>query len=105
MFAEKLVQSLTFWHLKLLSNFSAFYRGMYSACSFEARRIVLFWILFRGGATEGTGGNSPPTPRKGHFCKSSKTDAKLFEVLGGVTLPTILKFQPELSQVVFKDRI
>jgi len=40
--------------------------------------------VFRGGATRGgTGGNSPPTPHKGQFCKSSKTDEKILEVWGG----------------------
>jgi len=28
-------------------------------------------------------GNSPTTPHKGHFCKSSKTDEKILGVWGG----------------------
>jgi len=51
-------------------------------------------IQSKGGAMTETGGNRPPTPHKVHFCKSSKTDEKMFEVYG-VTLPTILEFQPE----------
>jgi len=48
----------------------------------------------RGGATGETGGKQSPTPPKGHFCKSSKTDEKILGY-GGVTSPTILEFQPE----------
>jgi len=44
-----------------------------------------------GAAPRGRlGRNSPPTPHKGHFCKSSKTDEKILRVWGGVTSPTIL---------------
>jgi len=39
-------------------------------------------------------GNSLPTPLKGHFCKSFKTDEKILWVWR-VTSPTILEFQPE----------
>jgi len=43
----------------------------------------------RGGATGGeTGGNSPPTPHKGHFCKSPKTDEKILGVWGSTSPPT-----------------
>jgi len=48
-----------------------------------------------GAAPRGRRGvNRPSTPHKGHFCKSSKTDEKIFGVWG-VTSPTILEFQPE----------
>ena len=47
----------------------------------------------------GTGGNSPPTPHKGQFCESSKTDEKILGYGGGVTSPTIFNFC--LSQVFF----
>ena len=46
----------------------------------------------------GLGGNSPPTPHKGQFCESSKTDEK-FLGYGAVTSPTIFNFC--LSQVFF----
>jgi len=47
-----------------------------------------------GAAPRGTGGNSPPTPHKSHFCKSSKTEQKILGGMG-VTSPTILEFQFE----------
>jgi len=37
----------------------------------------------RDGAMGVTGGNSPSTPHKGHFCKSPKTDEKILGVWGG----------------------
>ena len=39
--------------------------------------------VVRGGATGGTEGNSPPTPDKGQFCESSKTDEKILGYGGG----------------------
>jgi len=47
-----------------------------------------------GAAPQG-GGKQSPTPHKGYFCKSSKTDEKILGVWGRVTSPTILEFQPE----------
>jgi len=38
------------------------------------------------------GGTVPPTPHKGQFCKSSKTDEKILGVWE-VTSPTMLEFQ------------
>jgi len=40
-------QTLTPWYLKLLCHFLVLYWGMYaySVCSFEARLVVLLWIL------------------------------------------------------------
>jgi len=32
------------------------------------------------GISTNMGENSPPTPHKGYFCKSSKTDKKIFGV-------------------------
>jgi len=44
----------------------------------------------------GTGGKGPPTPHKGHFYKSPRTDEKKIGGMGrGVTSPTIFEFQPE----------
>jgi len=39
-------------------------------------------IAIRSGATGGLGRNGPPTPHKGHFCKSPKTDEKKLGVWG-----------------------
>jgi len=55
----------------------------------------------------GTGRNSTPIPHKGHLCKSSKTDEKIFGVWGGdvPNQATYLNFSLSLSQMVFKDRM
>jgi len=53
-------------------------------------------ILFsfkQGRRQGGDWGNNPPTLYIGHFCKSSKTHEKILD--GGMTPPTIFKFQPE----------
>jgi len=39
----------------------------------------------QSGATKGTGRNSPPTPHRGHVCKSSETDEKIWGMGGDVT--------------------
>jgi len=57
-----------------------------------------------GGATGGTQGNSPPTPHKGHFYKSSRTDEKNWG-MGAWRHQPYLNFSLSLSQVVYKDRI
>jgi len=36
-----------------------------------------------GAAPRGDWGKSPPTPQKGHFYKSSKTDEKILGIWGG----------------------
>jgi len=48
----------------------------------------------RGGATGGTGGNSPPLLTKVFFVNRLKPMRKYFGIWG-VTSPTILAFQPE----------
>jgi len=48
-----------------------------------------------GAAPRGDWGKQSPTPHKGHFCKLSKTDKKIFGVWREVTSPTFLEFQPE----------
>jgi len=54
-----------------------------------------------GAAPRGGLGEQSPTPRKGHFCKSPKTDEKILRVWR-VTSPTILEFQPEFDTSSFQ---
>jgi len=58
--------------------------------------FLLMVSLVPGAAPREDWGERTPTPHKGHFCKSSRTDEKKLGVWG-ITSPTIFEFQPELS--------
>jgi len=68
--------------------------------------VVPYVLVFQtGAAPRRDWGNSPPTPHKGYFCKSSKTDEKILEVWGEWRHQPYLNFSLTLSQMVFKERI